>query len=92
MDGFGQEIMSDLVVSFGSGISCICSRMLAKPAVIGSLDGAEGLASVITSSRGRQVDADTLMLTGWQEVSLPLHLGLSRRHLECPHDMASDFP
>ena len=47
-------------------------------------DGTAGF----TFTRG----ADRLMLTGWQGVSVPLHLGLYRRHLEHPHDMTADFP
>lgn len=73
------------------GLSCSCSQMLARATIICSLDGAGGLTSMMTALQGGQVDADTLMLTGWQ-VSLRFHLGLSRRHLECLHDMAANFP
>lgn len=36
-------------------------------------------------------NAGILMLLGWEEVSVPPHLALFRRHLECPLDMVADF-
>ena len=55
-----------------------------------SSEGLMGLEDWLPHIADRLVLA--LVLTGWQGVSVPLHLGLSRRHLECPRDMEADFP
>lgn len=72
-------------------LSWDCSQLLATAAIIWKFNGAGGLASTVASSHSRQIQCWHSYVLGWEEVSVPPHLALFRRHLECPLDMVADF-
>ena len=82
---------SDFVGGFGSNFHEIAVSFWPQLPSSEGLMGLEDWLPQWLPHTADKSDAGVLTLLGWEEVSVPLHLALSRRHLECPLDMVADF-